>query len=195
MQHILKIEDWVKNYGDYLFGVAYYKTNNKELAEDLVQDAFVSAIKAKETYNGTANEKTWLATILKNKIIDHYRKQANATNYQQYLQSTQTSFSKNYFVANGEQEGHVKIEAFSNTWSNADAVVNEKDFSHVLQQCLTKLPNTILPIFLRKFVDEAKADAICKEFNITNANYWVIIHRAKLVLKTCLEKNWMLAIK
>ena len=75
----LNYNGWVDNYTDILFSFAFYKTGNREEAEDLVQDTFLSAYKSRETYNGSASEKTWLMAILKNKIIDFYRKPAGST--------------------------------------------------------------------------------------------------------------------
>lgn len=70
-QNTLDPSKWVDSYSDYLYNFAYYRVNDQELAEDLVQDTFLSALKARDSYKGEAAEKTWLVSILKNKIIDH----------------------------------------------------------------------------------------------------------------------------
>ena len=73
-QKRLEPSSWVTSFGDYLFSYALLKVGKREIAEDLVQEAFISAIKAKDTFKGDSSEKTWLTAILNNKIIDHYRK-------------------------------------------------------------------------------------------------------------------------
>ena len=87
---------WVKNYSDYLYNIAYYRVNKQELAEDLVQDTFLSALNARETYKGIANEKTWLVSILKNKIIDYYKK-ASTRNESPLQLSTEDAPSYDHF--------------------------------------------------------------------------------------------------
>ena len=69
---MLNPKTWISLYADYLLNYAYFRVRNRELAEDLMQDTFISALKSQHTYNGTASEKTWLTAILKNKIIDYY---------------------------------------------------------------------------------------------------------------------------
>lgn len=74
---MLDPKNWISAYGDYLLNHAFFRVRNRELAEDLVQETFISALKSRDTYNGTASERTWLTAILKNKIIDHYRSRLN----------------------------------------------------------------------------------------------------------------------
>ena len=66
-------KDWVNDYNDQLYSWAYHKTSSKEMAEDLVQDTFLSAYKNLENFKNESNPKTWLFSILNNKIIDFYR--------------------------------------------------------------------------------------------------------------------------
>ena len=74
-EHILDPQHWVERYGDYLYNYAVVRLNDPEKAEDLVQDTFLSALKARESFQGKSTERTWLISILKRKIIDTYRKQ------------------------------------------------------------------------------------------------------------------------
>ena len=88
---------WIEKYGDYLFSIAMLKTNNRETAEDLVQESFLSGIKAQSNFRGECSEKTWLVTILNNKIIDYYRKKDVLKNASEYLVDTEKSFSDAFF--------------------------------------------------------------------------------------------------
>ncbi len=72
-----KVANWVNSYADDLFSWALYKVSDTPLAEDLVQETFLSAFKAFDSFKEDANPKTWLFRILNNKIIDHYRKASN----------------------------------------------------------------------------------------------------------------------
>ena len=71
---ILNPQKWVSNYADLLYGFAFTRVRSKDLAEDLIQDTFISALKSKDNFKGGSSESTWLISILRNKIIDHYRK-------------------------------------------------------------------------------------------------------------------------
>jgi RNA polymerase sigma-70 factor (TIGR02943 family) len=184
----LKPASWVKSYGDYLYSYAFFKTGNRETAEDLVQEAFISAIKAKDTFHGDSSEKTWLVAILKNKIIDYYRKKDVLKNASEYITQTDDDFSKHFFE---RSNGHWLRNTAPKLWADsADGALNTAEFNQVLQMCVQKMPSKLIPVFLAKFIDEEDSETICKVHNISTSNYWVIIHRAKLLIRSCLETNW-----
>lgn len=182
---------WVSNYGDYLFSIALMKTSNKEVAEDLVQDTFLSAIKAAAAFKGESSEKTWLVRILQNKIIDYYRKKDILKDTSEYIAQTESSFEENFFEANSHSEAYWKSDAMPAPWkSDADSGIHQAEFNKILEFCLQKLPTKLLPVFVSKYIDDEESEKICKDYGISSSNYWVIIHRAKLLMRSCLEKNW-----
>jgi RNA polymerase sigma-70 factor (TIGR02943 family) len=191
MNDTLQPSKWLQLYGDFLFSMAMLKTGNKELAEDLVQETFLSAVKAKETFKGNSSEKTWLTAILKNKIIDHYRKKDVLKQADDYLATTEQSFHNSFFSSEEGSFGHWTKDALPADWKKgADEVINSKEFYAILQECIDKMPPRLVPVFLARFIDEEDAEKICKEFDLTPSNYWVIVHRAKVLMRSCLEKNW-----
>lgn len=185
-------QEWINAYGDYLFSIAMLKTRDKTLAEDLVQETFLSAIKGYGNFQGKSSEKTWLVTILKNKIIDHYRKKDILKDAGLYLNQTDHSFYDHFFSNDQERQGHWLEKASPQTWElSADHSLIEKEFGAALEFCLSKLPSKLLPVFMARFLDEEEAENICKEFNLSSSNYWVILHRAKLLMRACLEAKWL----
>ena len=181
----LQPELWVKNYSDILLRFAYLRTNNNEQAKDLVQETFLAGLRNVETFKGDISEKNWLFFILKNKIIDQYRKKASSlvTEIESLMER-----SSDYF----DDAGHWKESAYPKEWgiSYSDPVEKE-EFYEILNQCTQKLSELIRIVFTMKYLDEKESEEICKELEITTSNYWVIIHRAKLQIRKCLEKNWI----
>jgi len=189
-KEILRPAEWLKNYGDYLYSFALIKVSNKETAEDLVQDTFIAAFKAKDTFREDSSEKTWLTAILKNKIIDHYRKKDVLKDAVDYITNTEAEFDSHFFDGNN---GHWLDNSVPGNWNeSADKKVNQLEFNMVLQYCMQKMPPKLVPVFTAKFLDGDASEDICKVFNITSSNYWVIIHRAKVLMRSCLEKKWFL---
>lgn len=184
----LQPSKWIDLYGDYLYSYAVLKVGSTAIAEDIVQETFLSAIRARDTFQGNSSEKTWLVAILKNKIIDHYRKKDVLKEASQYLADTEQEFSSHFFEPSN---GHWRRETSPGTWSApADAALNTEEFNSVLQFCIQKMPSKLTPVFIAKFIDEEDPEEICKVHKISSSNYWVIIHRAKVLLRSCLEKNW-----
>jgi RNA polymerase sigma-70 factor (TIGR02943 family) len=184
MLQTLSPDNWVANYADMLFAYARPRVNDTQVAEDLVQETFLSAWKAREGFKGEASEKSWLFTILKNKIIDHYRKKAKDL--------IQTGNEKDATDAFFDQHEHWTDQDGPSNWSTAASdPLQQKEFYTVFEKCKKKLQVLQQSVFIMKYIDDLSADEICKALNITPSNYWVLIHRAKLGLRACLEKNWI----
>jgi len=187
--NILNPNNWVSAYSNELYGYAMNKTGKPELAEDLVQETFFAALKSKDNFNGLCSERTWLFTILKFKIADYYRKastkfEISAT---RFGDKESDSYLDNYFDKHGEW----KENASPTDWGiDYSLTIENKELGLVLNKCIDKLPNKQKELILLKLVEEEKTEKVCKELNITTTNFWIIIHRAKLQLRACIEINW-----
>lgn len=183
-QSLLNPDKWIDNYADALYSYALPRVNDAALAEDLVQETFLSAWKAREGFKGEASEKSWLFTICKNKIIDHYRKKAKDI--------TQPLSESHATDGLFDEAGHWTQEQAPGNWGiNYQQSIDNKDFYKVLEACKKKLQDLQQSVFVMKYMEDLDAADICKALGITASNYWVLIHRAKLQLRTCLEKNWI----
>jgi RNA polymerase sigma-70 factor (ECF subfamily) len=180
---------WVNRYSDYLYNFAYYRVNDPELAEDLVQDTFLSGISARDTYKGQASEKTWLVSILRNKIIDHYKKASTRNESPLRLKSEDAPSYDHFF--DKKRKGQWQDDTAPRDWGDQDKNLESKEFYTILQKCMSALPAKWHGVFRMSLLDESDSPVVCKEFNITSSNFWVIMHRAKLQVRECLEKNWI----
>lgn len=189
--NVLSPDDWVDQYADYLFSYALARVNDEDGARDLVQDTFLSALKARNSFKGEASEKTWLVSILKRKIIDHYRKagvrkEASLEQSEAYKVAYGHYFTEEGFMPGDWNKAHAPHE-----WKSAGSGrLEQNEFRRILMACLGRLPKAWSAVFSMKHMDEESSETICKELNLSTSNYWVIVHRAKLQMRECLEKNW-----
>ncbi|MCB0700944.1 MAG: sigma-70 family RNA polymerase sigma factor [Chitinophagales bacterium] len=180
--HSLQPEDWVDNYSDMLYRYTAMRVSDTEVAKDIVQDTFLSAWKARDGYKGDASEKNWLYTICRNKIIDHYRKASNNI-AKQGIEDYEDLFFN--------EQGHWKQDTVPTDWGvTYTDTVETKEFYKILNECKENLKELQQAVFSLKYFDDMKSEDICKLLDITPSNYWVLMHRAKLGLRTCIEKNW-----
>jgi len=175
---------WVSAYSDVLFNYAKARGVDTQSAEDMVQDTFLNAWRARDGFRGESSEKTWLFAILKNKIIDYYRKKTTA------LVSTPPDQDiADYFF---ESKGHWKLENQPSTWAiDTKDIPREKDFQKTFASCLSRLHTQQKAVFVLKHMEDLPTKDICKLLKITPENYWILMHRAKLSLRDCLEKKWI----
>lgn len=179
------IAELFTNFSDYLYNYAITRVNDTHVAEDLVQETFISALKGYDSFQSRSKESTWLIAILKNKIIDHYRKKSK----QYFLHSLDEMQNLNDFF---NSKGSWQKDQRPSKWElDVDKDIEQQEFYETLQQCLVRLNDIQRMAFVMKHLDDEDTDSICKELDITSTNYWVIIHRAKLQLRKCMETNWV----
>ena len=131
-KHILNPEKWVKLHADYLFNYAISRVNDHDMSKDLVQDTFFAGLKAMDKFEGRANERTWLISILKRKIIDYYRKINSAK---------AKSEVKMNFYSGGDREGDWIEERVPVSWSgDVDKQIENEELSVALEACIDNLP-------------------------------------------------------
>jgi RNA polymerase sigma-70 factor (TIGR02943 family) len=180
---------WVEEYADKMYSWAYYKTSSKETAEDLVQDTFLSAYTNLSGFKGESNPKTWLFSILNNKISDFYRKKLRTPTILEQLQSDQSA--DHIFSVTFDNNDNWEKEQKPQGWGkDEENMLDNNEFNDVLQECLKKLPAQWLSAVELKYIQGKKGEEICQELGIAATNYWQILHRAKLQLRKCLELKW-----
>ncbi len=175
-------EEWLTLYGDYLYRYALFRLSNEEIARDMVQETLIAAWKAQKNFRGDSSIRTWLVGILKHKITDYVRKQIRDRNLANHLETDPTSV---FFNANGQWRQPVR------EWTdNPEQLSSNHEFLQTLHTCIAKLPEQHRHVFsLRELMGEDTED-ICKACSISTTNLHVIMHRARLALRKCLEKTW-----
>lgn len=178
------VKCWVDLYTDNMYSWALYKTGNKEVAADLVQDTFIAAFESMEKFTGKSNVKTWLFSILNNKIAQHFRKEFRSSR----VFASEDATLNIFFDAEGSWLKNQRPQE----WADNDdtPLLDNNEFKKVLQFCMGNLPahwNTALQL---KYLEEKKGEVICQELGITATNFWQVLHRAKLQLRKCLENHW-----
>lgn len=181
---LLDSDEWVKEYGDYLYRYAFMQLKNQSAAEDVVQEALLSAYRARNQFQGKSSIKTWLTTILRNKIIDHVRKHKKDTLHEP-ISIDEEPAVKSAFNSYGVWTKWI------NSWASTPEVLAEqKDFMNQLSSCLIALPSNLRQVFVLRNVDNLSTEEISELLDISPNNVWVILYRSRMRLRECLEKNW-----
>jgi len=177
-------EQWVDLYGDYLFRYALARVANVETAEDVVQETMMAAIQSYARFQGKSSIKTWLVAILKRKIVDYYRRKGN----HQETDDIEAVASK----VDGlfDEGGHWRSQP--GEWAgNPGLVYEQKEFMNVLYKCLAHLPKRLAEIFMLREFEDIDTKTICEQMGISESNSWVMLYRARMQLRGCLEENWL----
>jgi len=181
-KQILNPDTWVDSYSDYLFNYAVTRVNDSEIAKDLVQETFFAGLKSAKNFKGEAAERTWLISILKRKVIDHYRK-INSKKAKSIIRITKND--------KGDTDSNFLEEQVADPTSLLEnSKMENEELGIAIQECIAKLPKKHAMAFTLKTINGLSTEEVCKELEINPSNLWVIIHRARTVLMECLNNNW-----
>lgn len=157
-------------------------------AEDAVQETLVAALQSVGSFGGNSSLQTWLIAILRRKLIDHLRRGrreiAAADAGLETAESDESGLINRLF----EGDGHWAMPPAA--WTRPDAALEQAEFSAAFEECVRGLPERTAQAFVLREVDGLEAAEICKELAISASNYWVLMHRARLRLRECLQKRW-----
>lgn len=175
---------WLQEYGDTLFRYALQRLHNTAHAEDVVQETLLAALQTRASYSGRASEKTWLTGILKHKVIDLIRKQireSTVDDIQALSDATADSGMDKLFDARGHWV-HPPQD-----WGNPDKALRNQQFIKFFEYCLEHLKPVHAQIFSLKELVGQSTDEICNELGISATNCNVMLYRARMGLRRCLE--------
>lgn len=181
-KHQLHPEIWVDQHADYLFNYAVARVSDAEIAKDLVQETFMAGLNSSKNFKGDAAERTWLVSILKRKVIDHYRK----INSKKGKAEVRMSYS-----SDSDAEGDWLEQQVADPFSkDGDNVMENEELGMAIQDCMSKLPEKQALVFKMKTIQDMSTEDVCNELGINPSNLWVMIHRARTALMGCLNENW-----
>ncbi len=173
---------WLNKHGDYLYRYAMSRLHNEELAQDMLQETLLAGWKGYSKFAGQSSIRTWLVGILKHKIIDHIRREIRGRNLTESVESDPTS---TYFNANGSWN-----ESPAAWKDNPEDLCSSDEFHQALEQCICKLPGKQQLVFRMRDIVGEDTPTVCKCCDITSTHLHVLLHRARLALRRCLNTHW-----
>ncbi len=175
---------WLDQHGDALYRYALVRVRDQALAEDLVQETLLAAIRSLDNFAQRSSERTWLTGILKHKIIDTLRKASREIPLDSSMDLNR-DLSENYFG----QADQWQVELDS--WAEPERSLEREQFWRVLNECVDGLPERMARVFVLREVEGMSSEEICKVMNIsTTNNLWVMLSRIRMRMRQCLELRW-----
>lgn len=168
-----------------LLRFARLQLRSEAQAEDAVQEAMLAALAGAEKFTGAAAAKTWVFSILKNKIIDELRRRVREGNVAELgpVEEEGEDFEELF-----DRRGHWSEPPAA--WADPEKSLENSQFWAVFEVCLNGVPAKPGRVFMMREILGLETDEICKELGISSSNCWVLLHRARLGLRECLSRRW-----
>ena len=177
----------LEQFRGYLMRYALLQLRDESAAEDAVQETLLAAVKGRAGFSGKSSVRTWLTGILKHKIIDQLRRTAR----EQPLAGNDAEDGRSdaelvdaMFVENGHWSEP------SASWGSPERSFENRQFWEAFEICARLMPAKTARVFVMREVMELTTEEICKELGITATHCWVMLHRARLSLRECLDVKW-----
>ena len=164
---------------------AMLQLRNATAAEDAVQETLLAALQSGASFAGQSSVRTWLVGILKHKIIDAIRKQSREQPLETADDETDIEDLQNAVY---RDDGHHRETPAD--WGNPESALEQRKFFEVLERCMDGLPKRTARVFMMREVMGLETDEICKDLGITSTNCWVLLYRARMALRECLQGRW-----
>jgi RNA polymerase sigma-70 factor (ECF subfamily) len=167
-----------------LLKIARLQLRNDAWAEDVVSETLLAALEGSAAFAGNSQVKTWVVGILKHKIIDQFRRGGREVSVDAQVEAAGAETLDELYHPSGHRyEPPVD-------WGDPESSLSRSQFFEVLQACIDQLPANLGRVFMMREWLEAETDEICKELGITSTNCFVMLHRARMRLRECLEQRW-----
>jgi RNA polymerase sigma-70 factor (ECF subfamily) len=173
---------WVDRYGDMLVQYAYARLGALDSAEDAVQETFLAAWRARGTFDGRSSLRTWLVGILRRKIADHYRRAGR--DGRRVADQSADAYDEEFTAAGGWANPVAR-------WTQTpDQLAENGEFWKVFEHCLDALPAHFAQAFHLREIRQSSVDEVCRVTDVTPQNLAVRLHRARTLLRSCLQRKW-----
>ena len=171
-----------------LVSFALLQLRDSSLAEDAVQEALATAVEKDDDFAGRSGYETWVFGILKYKILDSLRSQRRQGKWQSF---DTTLDSDEAIDRQFQKNGRWQHEARPSDWGDPEATFANEAFWQVFDTCMIALPDNVARVFSMRELMGLSTAEICAEIGIKENNCWVILHRARLRLRACIERGWL----
>ncbi len=177
----------LEQFRSYLMRYALLQLRDRAAAEDVVQETLLAAVEGGARFSGKSSVKTWLTGILKHKIVDQFRRGAREQPLARNSAEAdlgEAALVDALFVKNGHWDRSPA------SWGSPEQSFENRQFWEAFEMCSKLMPEKTARVFVMREVMDLTTEEICKEMSITATHCWVMLHRARLSLKACLDIKW-----
>ncbi|MDX7879763.1 RNA polymerase factor sigma-70 [Acinetobacter nosocomialis] len=168
---------------------AFLQLSSLPQAEDVVQEALTSAFQHLDSFKGRAAFKTWVFSILKNKIIDVVRQKSRLVAMSELFKDEESELSVDELF---DASGHWHKYEAPQAWQSPEEMMEQSDFWIIFEACLDHLPAKYAQVFMMREVVELSSNEICSKLELSISNFNVLMYRSRTRLRECLENKWLL---
>ena len=167
----------VQRYGGRMLATARRFLSNEHDAQDAVQEAFASAFRALNKFNGDAMLSTWLHRIVVNASLVQLRSRRRRS--EQPIEPLLPRF---------DHDGEWIDDPATRT-DATETILERRDSREMVRRCIERLPDKYRCVLLLRDIEELDTEETARSLATTANTVKVRLHRARQALKTLIERE------
>lgn len=175
----------LESFRPHLLKMARLQLRNDAWAEDVVSDTLLTAIEKIDSFAGRSQFKTWVVAIMKHKVLDVFRRAGREVVLADSEDAEADPLSASLFHAGGG------FREAPRSWADPEELVMEQQFLAILEACVERMPTALGRVFLMREWLGLDTGEICNDLGLTTSNLFVMLHRARLRLRECIQTRWL----
>lgn len=183
----MSLESELAGLHEPLLRFAKLQLRNESMAEDVVSETLLAILEKPEGFEGRSSLRTYATGILKFKIIDVLRRRGREVHIEPLDEQSMDDALDALFAADGHWQDPPPA------WQQPEKSLEQRQFFETLQACVDRLPERVGRVFMMREWLEREVDEICAELGITANNCGVMLYRARMQLRECLDRRWFAA--
>lgn len=180
----MSVESELADLHQPLLRFAKLQLRNDGMAEDVVSETLLAILEKPGSFEGRSSLRTYATGILKFKIIDVLRTRGREVHIEPLDEQSMDEALDALFAKDGHWQDPPPA------WQQPDRSLEQRQFFETLQDCVDRLPARTGRVFMMREWLEKDVDEICSELGITANNCGVMLYRARMALRECLDQNW-----
>lgn len=177
-------DTWLERYGDRLYSYAMMRLRDADRAQDAVQDTLLAALQSRDRFMGASTELTWLIGILRHKVLDQLRVVSRD-------ETRQVAVEDDNALERMRFDGSGYWTQGPGAWGGPEQALQDSEFVGSLASCVESLPRRLADVFVLREVDGLPSDELREVLGVSSNNLWVMLSRARMRLRECLEHHWI----
>jgi RNA polymerase sigma-70 factor, ECF subfamily len=167
-----------------LLRFAKLQLRNEAAAEDAVSATLLAILEKPDAFQGGSSLRTYATGILKHKLVDHVRRSSREVAIEPLDEQPIDEAIEALF----REDGH--WEDKPTAWAEPEQALEQAQMMKALERCLEKLPARIARVFMmREWLDKDTSE-VCASLDISANNCHVMLFRARMLLRSCMDMNW-----
>ena len=151
------------------------------IADEVVQESWISVLRALPKFEGRSTLKTWITRIVANEAKRRLKKESR------HISLDSLGEEDNSFLDRFDSKGHWIRPPANWDLATPEEILEKDELKSCIDSTIKVLPEQQKAVFLLRDMEDYSLEQICNILDVSDSNVRVLLHRARLRLYQTIE--------